>query len=140
MEVIAFFLADHAEAINGKLYVHGGCWDRLTVSETASDYGPLSLAVALRVPWQATNQRHTFEVSFVDADGQVLLPPFQGEFEAGRPPGMRPGDEHTLVLAVNMNAITVTSPGYYAFLLAVNGAPAARAPFRVVSTSVARTG
>ena len=49
-------LADEAEVVNGKLYMMGGGWDRLTAQSLP--WGQhMAIAVAIRVPWMDTNRQ-----------------------------------------------------------------------------------
>ncbi|HVE92978.1 MAG TPA: hypothetical protein VNE62_11875 [Actinomycetota bacterium] len=127
----AFFIADHAEAVNGKLYVLGGCWDVLSVRQLPAHHPHMSVATALHVPWGSTNQVHTITVRLIDEDGHPAGPEMSGQFETGRPPGMRPGDETTMLLAFNMVSTPLEREGRYEFVLDVDGTELARARFRV---------
>ena len=102
MEVEFLILADAAQAVNGKLYMLGGGWSTLHASALPFAH-QVGVAVGVRVPWQETNQVHRLEIALVTADGDSLIPPLQGELEMGRPPGLRPGSDQTVVMAVNAN-------------------------------------
>lgn len=136
----AFFLADHAEAVNGKLYVVGGCFDRLFSPGPPPIIHPhMSVVTTLSVPWSATNQRHSLSLKVEDEDGSDALPPdaFQREFEAGRPPGMRSGDSSLLPVVFNINELRMERFGPYLFHLLVDGTAIAEARLKVENTSVA---
>ena len=90
-------LADSAQEVGGKLYILGGGW-----SITGPDPVPMAIALKLEVPWDRTNVQHKLLLELLDEDGEpVMVPgpeehgevPLQvtGEFEAGRPPGIKPG-------------------------------------------------
>jgi hypothetical protein len=142
VRLTSFLVADHAEAVKGKLYVTGGCWNQITVSQLPAIHPHLTVAAALHVPWQATNQQHTLHLDLVDADGlSQLAEPLQGSFETGRPPGMRSGDEAVVVMAFNFNSLQVDSAGIQEFVLAVDGTELGRIGFKVlVSEPVTFTG
>lgn len=132
MKLNAFFLADHAEAVNGKLYVTGGCWDRIFAVKLPTVHPHLSVVVSILVPWQATNEKHGLELALVDADGNSTLPgKIGGEFELGRPPGWRPGDDSNLVAVFHLNMIPFNSKGNYAFVLKVDGDELSRTSLKV---------
>lgn len=138
MKLTTFMLADHAEAVNGKLYVTGGCWNSVIVPQLPVVHPHFSVAAALHVPWQATNQRHSLRLDLIDGDGRSLLPePMQGRFEAGRPPGMRSGDEAVIVLAFNFNGMRLEAAGAYEFVLEVDGSEIGRIGFKVIVTEPA---
>lgn len=111
MEVEFLILADAAQAVNGKLYVLGGGWSTLHPSTLPLTH-QIGVAVGFRIPWQETNQVHHLEIAMVTADGNPLVPPLHGELEMGRPPGLRPGSDQTVVMAVNANP-KFEQPGRY---------------------------
>ncbi len=133
MHLTTLMLADHAEAVNGKLYVTGGCWNQIFAAEFPARHGHLSLAMAIDVPWTATNERHAIEIDMVDADGGSVIPSkITGEFEVGRPPGWRPGDPNSLVAVFNMNNLPLQKPTDYWFVVRVDSVELGRLPFRGV--------
>jgi hypothetical protein len=133
MRLSTFLVADHAEAVGGKLYVTGGCWNSLAVPELPAQHSHLTVAAALHLPWQATNQPHTLELDLIDGDGQSRLQePVQGNLEAGRPPGMRAGDEVLIVITFNFDGLKFENPGVHEFVLSVDGAELGRIGFKVL--------
>ena len=90
---VVLLLCDYAEALNGKLYVMGGGWSSLFAANQ-----PVTTAVAalVSVPWDRTNLLHRVRLELLTDDGEpveiegqnVLI---EGEFEVGRPPGVKPG-------------------------------------------------
>ncbi|MEZ5171668.1 MAG: hypothetical protein R3A49_13130 [Acidimicrobiia bacterium] len=134
MEVTTFLIADHAEAVKGKLYVTGGGWDVLTFSKLPARRAHVSLAVVLRVPWHETDMKHALSIDLVDADNHSLLSkgPVGGSFSAGRPPHARVGDDQPGLFVMNFDNVGFKEPGDYRFLLSVNDEPLADARFKVV--------
>jgi len=134
MKLSTFLLADHAEAVNGKLYVIGGAWNRIGAASFPATHNHLSVAAVIHVPWEATNQSHTIELRLVDSDGAPVIPePLHGGLEAGRPPGMRPGDEQLVVLVFNFDRLVFERPGTYEFHLLVNDAETGLIRFDLVA-------
>jgi hypothetical protein len=90
---VTLMIADFARVANGKLDVIGGGWSMMNAQ------GPFGFFVAalFQIPWDQTNAKHTFKLELLDADGQGVPIPSgetvraQGEFEVGRPAGLRPG-------------------------------------------------
>jgi hypothetical protein len=90
---VTLMIADFARVANGKLDVIGGGWSMMNAQ------GPFGFFVAalFQVPWDQTNAKHRFKLELLDADGQGVPIPSgetvraEGEFEVGRPPGLRPG-------------------------------------------------
>jgi hypothetical protein len=96
----SFTVADHAEAINGKLYLMGGgitvAWSQRFPYEVR-----LSLAAILRVPWADTNRRFPVRAWVESADTGEEFSDYRldGQIEAGRPPGGR-GEDVIISFAV----------------------------------------
>ncbi len=68
----------------------------------------------------------------MDADGNSTLPgEIGGDFERGRPPGWRPGDDSDLVAVFHLNVIPFIAKGNYAFVLKVDGHELSRSSLRV---------
>src|SRR5437763_108539 len=109
-------VADAAQSIGSKVYVLGGGWTELQLEDfpSAAPF-PFSVVVGITVPWNMTNQRFTFGLELVDADGslvETVAEPHQ--FEQGRPPGLRPGATQRLNFAVPV-LVEFPAPGRYVF-------------------------
>ncbi len=128
-------LADHADVINGKLYIHGGGWENLTVNQPFPATHPCSVVVAFAVPWTATNRPHKITIEVADEDGQPLLK-VDGDIEVGRPAGLPQGKEQLLPMAIN-TALKFEKPGTYVVTASVQDGPSNRSTFRVVEGPVA---
>jgi len=138
---IDMFLADRAEAINGKLYVMGGAWDRLQVPELPGPLlVPISVAVVITVPWSLTNREFTFSLELVDVDNQLVPMSDDSEvfsipFEVGRPPGLREGRPQKNVLSVMIGpGLVFERAGTYSFRGLIDGEELSRATFDLVGT------
>jgi hypothetical protein len=114
-------LCDAAQAIGGKLFILGGGWSKV--------WGPgpysFALAVQLWLPWNQANERKALRISLVTEDGQAVNAPdgrpvlITGEVEAGRPPGVRPGSD--LDVAVALPVTLPIPPGQYRWNLELAG-------------------
>jgi len=114
-------VADAADAVGGKLYVLGGGWDRLMVPAIPGPPTmPFSVAVGVNVPWSLTNRKMGFSVDVHDADGGEVAQLARGEFEVGRPPGLRAGTAQRFQLAVPAQP-HFAAAGRYVIQCAVDG-------------------
>ncbi len=96
--VNTFMLADWAEALNGKLYVGGGGFDRIYVT-TFDQPIRFFFAAILSVPWARTNERIEIRVWVETADAEETGFEVRGQMVAGRPPGARQGQDATVAFA-----------------------------------------
>lgn len=114
-------VADFAEAINGKLYIQGAGWARITPNMPVF----IALATVIRVPYSMTNTPHKVTLRLCTDDGESYPPdqPFEVEMdvEVGRPPGMLHGEESIVPFAAKLNGLAF-EPGAYRFEAAVEGA------------------
>ncbi len=122
-------LADRAEAVNGKLYVLGGAWDRITVQDFSQPV-VISFAVSIIVPWNACNEEHTLSVKLLDDDGQPAGAEVEGAFNAGRPPSLARGEEQRVLIAVPAMPVQLPRAGGYLVLVGIDGAEQMRVRFR----------
>jgi hypothetical protein len=128
-------LADAVAAVGGKHYIHGGGWDTLYAAAFPVTHPSMAVALRLRVPWGATNRPCALELDVLDADGFSLLPappgPIRGTVNVGRPPHLPVGDDQVVPLALALNGLRFERAGLYVVVCRLDGAEAARAPFRV---------
>src|SRR5713226_8455328 len=96
-------VANHAEAINGLLYLSGAGWTDLWRPVHPGGQVPVNhvgIGVAILISWNETNERHGVSLRIENADGQVLVN-VDGGIEMGRPAGSVPGSDLRGVLAFN---------------------------------------
>lgn len=121
-EIELLTVANHAEAINGLLYLSGAGWTDLRRSVQPGAPPPIThigIGIAILVAWNETNQRHRVGVRIENADGQVLLA-MQGDIEMGRPPGVAPGSDLRGVMAIS-GEVQFPAEGVYRIVADVGG-------------------
>jgi len=131
MEVEWLVLADSAQVVGNKLYLLGGGWDRLTVNTKFPAQRHVGIAVALRVPWNQTNEKHQFEIEIASEDGATIAK-LQGDFEVGRPPGIPQGQEQRIQVAVEAD-LRFEKPGTFVIMATIEGVEGQRVPFHVTA-------
>jgi hypothetical protein len=112
-------VADRAEAVNGKLYMIGGAWDRLGLS-TIPGQAVFDVAVGVLVDYHETNVQHRFELALEDEDNKVVLGPIAGQFEVGRPPGMKAAQAQRFIVVVR-GPFPIPRTGAFLWILALDG-------------------
>jgi len=125
-------LCDAAQAADGKLYVMGGGWTRLSANSEAN----VSLGIIVHVPYDMTNKKMSLTATLHDDDGdsvQVGDSEVKAEvgFEMGRPPGLKQGEQMALPFAMNFHGLSL-HPGGYVFEVRIQDNLVGRCPFRVI--------
>jgi hypothetical protein len=120
-------VADRAEAVNGKLYVLGGGWDRITLPAYPGAAN-FDVALGVMVAYTETNERHEFQLTLEDDDNHVVLGPISGQFELGRPPGIRPAQAQRFMVAVR-GPFPLQQAGCYHWIASLDGKRAGRSTF-----------
>lgn len=108
-------VANHAEAINGLLYLQGAGQvqlPRMVTPEGSTVPVAFGIGVSMLVGWNETNQAYPFELVIVHEDGGEPLVQTAVSMEAGRPAGMPPGADLRHVLAMNAH-VAFPRPGGY---------------------------
>src|SRR5438105_1720569 len=103
-------LADHAEAINGKLYLMGGAWDRLALTDFSQPQ-KFSLALGILIPWSGAEEQFHLTLTIETEDGQVVQT-FNADVVQGRPAIAVPGQSFRALLALN-GGMVIPAPGTY---------------------------
>lgn len=115
-KVETLLMANHAEALEGLLYVSGGGWtDHHRAASTDGGGPPVShigIALSVLVGWTETNRKYPLALRIESEDGDEEVLRVEGEMEAGRPPGVPEGQDLRSVLAVN-SEIVFPHPGGY---------------------------
>jgi hypothetical protein len=126
-------LADQVEALNGKLYMMGGGWEKLTVLDFTAPV-PLGIAVSIVVPWNASNQQHTVELSVQTADAETLAN-VTGQFSVGRSAEVEQGASQRSMVALKLPVI-LPEPGRYVVAARINEGEETRVTFRAIAAPV----
>ena len=124
-------LADAAQITGNKLYLLGGGWDAITIGQGFPVDHNMAVALAIRIPWAETNQRHNFEIEFITEDGQSLTK-INGQIEAGRPGSLKPGQDQRSQIAINVG-LRLEGPNSFGVIGRIDGVEQARTGFSVVA-------
>jgi hypothetical protein len=137
VDVEWLILADSAQVNANKLYLLGGGWDRLTVNKDFPFNQHCAIALSVKVPWNDTNQKHTFEIEVLSEDQnmeeQKNIAKIQGQFEVGRPAGIPAGQDQRIQLAIDMG-LKIDCPGTKVIIARIGGIESKRLYFNVLST------
>lgn len=132
-------LANHAETVNGLLYLCGAGWTdhhRAVVRGAPSPISHLGIAVSVTVPWMQTNIQHTVTVNVEDQDGKMIAK-VVGQINVGRPPQLPPGSAQPVMIGLPLD-ITFPHEGTYRLIAELDGVGQAKTwAFRVHDIPVA---
>lgn len=118
---VALLLADHAQAINGKLYILGGGWSIINAKNV-----DMAIAIKIEVPWIEANTPHNLKLVLVTEDEQPVMIndrpcEIKTDFEVGRPPGLRAGIPLDFALAVNIKSLNLSPGSRYVWRCMIDG-------------------
>ena len=118
-------LANAAEVADGKLFILGGGWSVYGPTPT-----PSAVAIKIDVPWSQANRIHQWVLRLEgEDDAEVVqlptpegLQPVEigGEFELGRPPGVKEGTPLDLPLAIGLGPMPLDAGRRYQWRLLIN--------------------
>jgi hypothetical protein len=103
--------------VGGKLYLLGGGWSVTTAPTRQS-----AIAIKIDVPWEEANRRHRLKCALYDEDARPVMvttaagdKPLEisGDFEVGRPAGLRPGTAIDPALAFNIGSLPLQAGRVY---------------------------
>lgn len=134
MKIDTLLTADSVQVASEKLYMLGGGWRYVYVRKFPVEHN-MGIALGILVPWDQTNIRHEIEVVLLDGDSNQILdsPLIKGSFETGRPPGMSPGSEQRVLMAVNFRA-PLKNAGQYQIVARLDGHDEGTATFEAVQS------
>src|SRR3989304_3950300 len=132
MEVDFLILADGAQVAGDKLYVLGGGWTVIWGKEFPLRHTG-AIAVGVMVGWDETNQRHSIEVPLLSEDGRQIgdEPLVVGDFEVGRPPGVKVGTPQRFMVAGSVT-ISLEAPGRDEIVVKIDGTDVKKSAFTAV--------
>ncbi len=135
MEVEWLILADSVQVVGNKLYVLGGGWDVLKANKDFPFIQPCGVAFAVQVPWNDTNDKHSFEIEVQSEDQSTEEPKSMaklgGQLEVGRPPGIPRGQPQRIQLGINLG-LNIEGPGTKIIIGRIDGEESKRITFNVL--------
>ncbi len=132
-EIDLLLLCDHAEVVNGKLYVLGGGWTQTVriiappaAGAPATELPPtqFAIAVSLLIDWEEAGGVLPVRIGIEDQAGHALLA-VTGQLTAGRPPTPTPGLALRSTLAMPV-ALVFPHPGVYRARVDIPGQESSR--------------
>jgi hypothetical protein len=135
MDLTAALLADAAAVHGGKLYIHGGGWDSISVESVPATHPSMALTLILRIEYTEALQDIPFLVEFLDEDDAPLGPRLEATINVGHPPGSRPGAPTFMPFQWTLTMLSLPRPGGYRFRICTGETELGSVPFRVIQRS-----
>ncbi len=134
------FLADSVVRADGKLYVQGAGWNRISAPLFPAVHDRIGIGLLFNVEPGGPSEPHRFEIRLEDAEGKERS--FGAAPSATDEPVKRIGGEFTtgsgeqderqlVAMAINLNGMSFSGPGAYRFVVSIDGADVKVLPFRV---------
>lgn len=108
-------LADAAQALDGKLYIHGGGWDTISAASFPTVHPSLALALLFRVEYSEAPGQLPLEVRLVDADEKEEKLNIKASVNVGHPPGSIKGEPSFVPFTVTIPGLQFDQPASYSF-------------------------
>jgi len=124
-------LADAASVERGKLFVHGGGWDNITVGAIPVIHPTMALVLIFRIEYDEALADIPIVIELLDEDDKPLELRLEGKINTGHPPGTRRGTPTFYPLAPTFNMVTFDHEGGYRFKVTSGDDVLASVPFRV---------
>jgi hypothetical protein len=127
-------IADHAELVNGKLYLMGGGWDTYNAPAEPIQLQP-AIALGVRIGWEETNRNVPVRVTIEDDDGAEMVRA-DGTLMVGRPPGLEAGSTQLAQMTARLPLMLPRFGGYRVHVTVGTGETVVERflPFRIVRT------
>ena len=125
-------LADAATVQQGKLYIHGGGWDAISVESLPVIHPSMAFAWMFRVEYAVALRDIRFVVELLDEDDALLDPRLEAAINVGHPPGSRLGDPTSVPFQWTLPLLTLPRLGGYRFRIRIEDRELVSVPFRVV--------
>jgi hypothetical protein len=122
------FLADSVVRAEGKLYVQGAGWNRITAPLFPVVHDRIGVGLIFRVAAEPAAQTYRFDLRLEDEQGREQVLGMTREFTVGPSSA---SDDSLVAMAVNLNGMTFERPTAYRFVVDVDGVDVKAMPFRV---------
>ena len=137
MEVDFSFLADSADAINGKIYVMGGAFDTIWTKETPTVHPKLSLVLRLIFNAAEIDRQHVVEILVMDEDGKNVAK-VGGPLEVKKNPRTYKGWPQPFLTVMHFVNLEFPKFGDYNFRIVFNNNSVKPIPLRIAQVAEAK--
>jgi hypothetical protein len=131
MRLTTGLLADAAAVENGKLFVHGGGWDRITVAQLPAIHPSLALVLVFQVEYDEALRDLDVTIDLVDEDQQPSGVHITGVLNVGHAPRTKRGAPTFVPQAITIQQLELGHAGRFRFRITSSGEELGNVPFEV---------
>lgn len=135
MDLTTAMLADGAQLVEGKLYVLGGQWDRITVPKFPAQHPSLAVVLVIKVEYNEAPRTFNLNIELL-LDGQDAGVKAIGHMAVGHAAGLTHGAPQFAPIAITFNNLQFERSGRYDWVISIDGDPLGQIPLDVVQGAV----
>jgi hypothetical protein len=139
MDVTTAMLADAADVLGGKLYVHGGGWDVVYASEVPATHAAMSIVLIFKLDWHEANEDIPLMIQVQDEDRHETLISGKAIMRAGIPPLAQKGDPLYHPFAQTFRGLQFPNYGRYTLTIGSDDKELVRLPIVVSNPATLTT-
>ena len=124
-------VADGAHVAEGKLYILGGQWDRLTIARLPGQHPSMTVVLVIKVEYTEALETHRVNVELM-LDGKQQGVRATGELATGHAPTQARGAPSFVSLALPFSNVTFETQGRYEWVIDIDEHELGRLPIDVV--------
>ena len=125
------FLADSAEAVNGKIYVIGGAIDTVWAKQVPLLHPHLTFVLKLIFDVAEIGRKHKLEIQIMDEDC-IIIANVGGDIEIpAKNPNIPKGWQQSSIAVLNFQNLNFSKFGSYSFNILVNNSSLKSIPLRL---------
>lgn len=135
MQLATAMLADGAQVVEGKLYILGGQWDRITVAKFPAQHPTMAVVLVIRVDYNEAPKTCNVCIELM-LDGEAAGVKAMLQMSIGHAAGLKRGAPQFAPVAVTCNNVLFERPGRYEWVITADTAVLGQIPLEVVQGAV----
>jgi hypothetical protein len=131
MELTTAMLADGAHVAQGKLYILGGQWDRIMVSQFPARHPSMAVILVIKVDYSEAPKTCLLTIELM-LDGQPMGVKMVAQMSIGHAAGLKHGAPQFAPTAITFNDVQFEKPGRYEWVISADSEALGHIPLEVV--------
>ena len=131
MKLTTALLADAATVEGGKLFVHGGGWDKITLRQVPAVHPSMALVLVFQVEYDEALRDIPISIRLVDEDETASGAEINGVINVGHAPQSKRGAPTFVPQAITIQLIEFERTGRFSFKVSSGSEELGAVPFEV---------